>query len=135
MVTPLDKKLGVDYEGLSANVKFQIANGVSGLVPLGTTGESPTIDNLERKRVIETVVVAAGGKVPVIVGTGTNSTASTIAHSKEAEELGADAVLIVSPYYNKAHAGRALQALRGRFEGHKHTDNRLQHTGGGRAST
>jgi 4-hydroxy-tetrahydrodipicolinate synthase len=101
MVTPLNRKLEVDYAGLKANVAFQIANGVSGLVPLGTTGESPTINEVEREKVIETVVAEAGGKVPVIVGTGTNSTESTIAHSKEAERLGADAVLIVSPYYNK----------------------------------
>ena len=101
MVTPFDKKMEVDYEGLRQNVKFQIANGVSGLVPLGTTGESPTINDQERKKIIETVVKEAAGRVPVIVGTGTNSTETTIAHSKEAERLGANAVLVVSPYYNK----------------------------------
>ena len=101
MVTPFDDKLEVDYEGLKANVRFQIDNGVSGIVPLGTTGESPTITDEERKQITETVVGAAKGKIPVIVGTGSNSTKKTIEHSIEAEALGADAVLIVSPYYNK----------------------------------
>ncbi len=101
MVTPFDEKGGVDYEGLRQNARFQIENGISGLVPLGTTGESPTISEDERKRVIEAVISEAGKKVHVIPGTGTNSTEKTIKYSKQAEELGADAVLIVSPYYNK----------------------------------
>ena len=101
MVTPFAESGGLDIEGLKRNVKFQIDNGISGLVPLGTTGESPTISDEERETVIKTVVAAAAGKVPVIVGTGTNSTEHSIELSKQAEELGADAVLIVSPYYNK----------------------------------
>jgi 4-hydroxy-tetrahydrodipicolinate synthase len=101
MATPFDKDLEVDYEGLRSNAEFQIRNGVSGLVPLGTTGESPTISESERTKIIRTVVSAANGRVPVIVGTGTNSTEHTIKYTREAKELGADAVLIVSPYYNK----------------------------------
>ncbi len=101
MVTPFTESGGIDVEGLIRNVKFQIDNGISGLVPLGTTGESPTVSDEEREVVIKTVVAAAAGKIPVIVGTGTNSTATTIEHTKVAKELGADAVLIVSPYYNK----------------------------------
>jgi 4-hydroxy-tetrahydrodipicolinate synthase len=101
MVTPFDSKMEVDYEGLRANVRFQIDNGVKALVPLGTTGESPTIREEERKKIIEAVVAEARGRVPVIVGTGTNSTHSTMEHTREAEDLGADAALVVSPYYNK----------------------------------
>lgn len=102
MVTPFDFESGaVDVEGLKKNVEFQISNGISGLVPLGTTGESPTITEEERELVIKTVVAAASKRVPVIVGTGTNSTEHTIELSQQAEELGADAVLVVSPYYNK----------------------------------
>ena len=100
MVTPFDQKGNVDYDGLEENIKFQIKNGISGLVPLGTTGESPTITIEERKEIIEAVVNSAG-KIPVVPGTGSNSTEKTIKYSKEAEKLGADAVLIVSPYYNK----------------------------------
>lgn len=101
MVTPFRQDGSLDIEGLKKNVEFQIAQGISGLVPLGTTGESPTITEEERKAVITAVVEAARRRVPVIVGTGTNSTATTIEHTRKAKELGADAVLIVSPYYNK----------------------------------
>ncbi len=101
MITPFDENLQVDYEGLRQNVRFQIENGISGLVPLGTTGESPTITDEERDRIISTVIEESNGKIPVIVGTGTNSTDKTIKHTKHAKDLGADAVLIVSPYYNK----------------------------------
>ncbi len=101
MVTPFTESGELDVEGLKRNVKFQIDNGISGLVPLGTTGESPTVSDDERETVIKAVVAAAAGKVPVIVGTGTNSTAHSIELSRQAEELGADAVLVVSPYYNK----------------------------------
>jgi 4-hydroxy-tetrahydrodipicolinate synthase len=101
MVTPFDKDLQVDYQGLESNVEFQIANGISGLVPLGTTGEAPTITDSERTKIIETVVRKAAGRVPVIVGVGTNSTDKTIRYSKEVKDLGGDAILVVSPYYNK----------------------------------
>ena len=101
MVTPFTESGELDVEGLKRNVRFQIDGGISGLVPLGTTGESPTVSDDERETVIKTVVAAAAGRVPVIVGTGTNSTEHSIELSKQAEELGADAVLVVSPYYNK----------------------------------
>ncbi len=101
MVTPLNQDGSVDYEGLVKNTNFQIESGVSGLVPLGTTGESPTMHDEEREKIIKTVVDTANGRVPVIVGTGTNSTEKTIKYTKQAKQLGADAVLIVSPYYNK----------------------------------
>ncbi|MBI2134007.1 4-hydroxy-tetrahydrodipicolinate synthase [Candidatus Woesearchaeota archaeon] len=101
MITPMNEDGSVDYEGLAKNTEFQIKNGISGLVPLGTTGESPTIHDDERDRIIKTVVEACNGQVPVIVGTGTNSTEKTIKYTKQAKILGADAALIVSPYYNK----------------------------------
>lgn len=101
MVTPFTPSGELDLDGLKRNVRFQVESGISGLVPLGTTGESPTISDAEREAVIKTVVAAAGGKVSVIVGTGTNSTEHSIELSRQAEELGADAVLVVSPYYNK----------------------------------
>jgi 4-hydroxy-tetrahydrodipicolinate synthase len=102
LITPFDNESGaVDIEGLKQNVRFQIENGISGLAPLGTTGESPTISDEERVEIIKAVVSEAAGRVPVIVGTGSNSTEHAIALSQQAEELGADAVLVVSPYYNK----------------------------------
>lgn len=101
MITPFNKDGSVDVEGLIQNTQFQIENGIAGLVPLGTTGESPTIRDEERAVIIKTVVETANRKVPVIVGTGTNSTRSTIEHTEAAKQLGADAVLIVNPYYNK----------------------------------
>ena len=101
MITPFNKKLQVDYNGLRELVKFQIGSGISGLAPLGTTGEAPTIDDEERKGIIETVVDEAEGKVPVIVGTGSNSTEKTVKYTKEAERLGAEAALVVTPYYNR----------------------------------
>jgi 4-hydroxy-tetrahydrodipicolinate synthase len=88
-------------EALRENVRFQIENGVHGLVPLGTTGESPTIKEEERKLIKKTVVDEVNGKIPVIVGTGTYSTEEAVRLSKEAQDLGADGLLVVAPYYNK----------------------------------
>jgi 4-hydroxy-tetrahydrodipicolinate synthase len=88
-------------EALRENVRFQIENGVHGLVPLGTTGESPTIREEERKLIIKTVVDEVNSKIPVIVGTGTYSTEEDVRLSKEAQDLGADGLLVVAPYYNK----------------------------------
>lgn len=101
IITPFDGKLRVDYAGLMKNVNFQIANGVSGIIPLGTTGESPTISAQERTKIIKMTIDEVNGKVPVIPGTGSNSTADTIEMTKEAQDLGADGVLIMAPYYNK----------------------------------
>ena len=101
MVTPFRQDNTIDFDGLKRNIEFQIKGGISGLVPLGTTGESPVISDTERSSIITFVVDKVDGRVPVIVGTGTNNTEKTIRYSKEAERLGADAVLVVSPYYNK----------------------------------
>ncbi len=101
LVTPFDYNLGVDLEGLRKNINYQMSNGIAGIVPLGTTGESPTITGEEFTGIVETAVQQAKGRVPVIVGTGSNSTDKTIHATKTAERLGADAALIVTPYYNK----------------------------------
>jgi 4-hydroxy-tetrahydrodipicolinate synthase len=101
MITPFDKDDKVDEEGLRENVRFQIENGIHGLVPVGTTGECATLSYEEHNRVIEVVVDAAGGKVPVLAGTGSNSTWEAIMLTKHAKEVGADGALVVVPYYNK----------------------------------
>ena len=100
LVTPFqDGK--VDYKTLEEIVQFHLDSGTDGLVPVGTTGESPTLSHSEHKKVIERVVKAAGGKVPVIAGAGSNSTAEAIELTAFAKKTGADATLQVGPYYNK----------------------------------
>ena len=101
MVTPFDRDGKVDEEGLRANVNFQIEKGIHGLVPVGTTGECATLSYEEHNRVTEVTVDAARGKVPVLAGTGSNSTWEAIMLTKHAKEVGADGALIVVPYYNK----------------------------------
>jgi len=101
MVTPFDKDGKVDEEGLRENVRFQIKKGIHGLVPVGTTGECATLSYEEHNRVVDVVVDAAKGKVPVLAGTGSNSTWEAIMLTKHAKEVGADGALLVVPYYNK----------------------------------
>ncbi len=91
----------VDWPALEAHVERQIAGGVDGLVPCGTTGESPTLTEAEQLRVIETAVKVANKRVKIVAGTGSNSTAHAIHMSEKAAALGADGLLIVAPYYNK----------------------------------
>jgi 4-hydroxy-tetrahydrodipicolinate synthase len=100
LVTPL-RGDAVDEEALRRLVDEQIAGGVDGLVPVGTTGESPTLTNEEHLRVIQLVVEAAKKRVPVIAGTGSNSTRETIEMSVAAKKVGADGLLLVTPYYNR----------------------------------
>jgi 4-hydroxy-tetrahydrodipicolinate synthase len=100
LITPF-RNGEVDVEALENLVEFQIQGGVSGLVPCGTTGETPALSEEEDRLVISTVVRVADGRVPVIAGTGSNSTASAIKYTKMAQEVGADASLQVAPYYNK----------------------------------
>ena len=100
LITPF-KNGKVDEKRLVENVEFQIKNGISGLVPCGTTGESPTLSYEEHKKVIEVVIKAAKKRVPVIAGTGSNSTEEAIELTEHARKAGADAALLVSPYYNK----------------------------------
>ncbi|MBI1374095.1 MAG: 4-hydroxy-tetrahydrodipicolinate synthase [Phycisphaera sp.] len=100
LVTPF-RDGAVDEQRLRANVEDQIAKGIDGLVPCGTTGESPTLTHEEHRRVIEVVIDAAAGRVPVIAGTGSNSTAEALSLTKHAATIGATASLQVNPYYNK----------------------------------
>ena len=100
LVTPF-RDGGIDEVALAKLIEDQIAAGITGLVAVGTTGESPTLDHPENLRVIELAVKAARGRVPVVAGTGSNSTAEAIELSQGAEKAGADALLLVAPYYNK----------------------------------
>ncbi|MFD1911508.1 4-hydroxy-tetrahydrodipicolinate synthase [Halodurantibacterium flavum] len=100
LVTPF-KDGELDLDTLKALVEWQIAEGSSGIVPVGTTGESPTLSHEEHERVIEEVVRAVAGRVPVIAGAGSNSTAEGLRLIRHAERVGADAALVVTPYYNK----------------------------------
>lgn len=100
LITPFrDGK--VDADGFQSFVEWQIAEGTHGLVPVGTTGESPTLSHDEHRRVVELCVEAARGRVPVVAGTGSNSTAEAIELTAHAKAAGADAALVVTPYYNK----------------------------------
>ncbi len=100
LITPF-KNGALDEAALARLVEWQIAEGIHGLVPVGTTGESPTLDYDEHKKVIDITVETSKKRVPVIAGTGSNSTDEAIELSRYAEKAGADAVLIVTPYYNK----------------------------------
>ena len=100
MVTPFSNGQ-VDRDQLVENVRFQVENGIDGLVPSGTTGESPTLSHEEQRWVNEWVVEAASGKVKVIAGTGSNSTSEALELTDHARNIGADGVLMVNPYYNK----------------------------------
>lgn len=100
LVTPFDNG-AFDEEAFRKLVKWQIDEGTDGLVPVGTTGESPTVSHVEHKRIVEVCVEAAEGRVPVIAGTGSNSTAEAIELTRHAQAAGVDAALIVTPYYNK----------------------------------
>jgi 4-hydroxy-tetrahydrodipicolinate synthase len=104
LITPFLQDGEVDYDGLRQNVRFQIEQGVRGLLPLGTTGETPTLSTAEQEQIVRIVVGEArqsGREVPVMAGVGTNSTRKTIESARQAEAWGVDALLVVSPYYNK----------------------------------
>ena len=120
LVTPFNRDGSVDDGRLRAFVDFQIEGGVRLLVPCGTTGESATMTEEEDRRVIKTVIEAARGRAKVIAGAGSNSTAASIEYSRAARDLGADAVLIVAPFYNKptqaglyAHFRAVAEAVKG----------------------
>lgn len=101
LITPFTES-GVDFDAYAKLLNFQIENGTDALVVLGTTGEPATMSAKEKDEVIKLAVKTVKGRVPVIVGTGSNSTAQAVENSKNAEKLGADALLVVTPYYNKA---------------------------------
>jgi|SRR5208337_1759734 len=100
LITPFDGG-EVDYDAFSRLVEYQIEAGTHGLVPVGTTGESPTLSHGEHQRVVETCIAAAKGRVPVIAGAGSNSTKEAVDLARHAQAAGAAAVLVVTPYYNK----------------------------------
>jgi 4-hydroxy-tetrahydrodipicolinate synthase len=100
LVTPF-KEGKVDWQSLEALVDFHIQNGTNGIVPCGTTGESATLDHKEHHEVIERVIKAVNKRIPVIAGTGSNSTAEAVALTEGAEKAGADGALMISPYYNR----------------------------------
>ncbi|MGH6803513.1 MAG: 4-hydroxy-tetrahydrodipicolinate synthase, partial [Methyloceanibacter sp.] len=100
LITPF-KDGQVDTRAFQKLVEWQIDQGTHGLVPCGTTGESPTLTHDEHKRVVELCIEAAAGRVPVIAGTGSNSTAEAVELTRHAKAAGADGVLVVTPYYNK----------------------------------
>ncbi|MGP1396178.1 MAG: 4-hydroxy-tetrahydrodipicolinate synthase [Inquilinaceae bacterium] len=100
LITPFNGD-GVDEQGFQSFVEWQIDEGTHGLVPCGTTGESPTLSHAEHRRVVELCIETASGRVPVIAGAGSNSTEEAIALTRHAAKAGADGVLVVTPYYNK----------------------------------
>jgi len=100
IVTPF-KDGKVDEKGLRSLIEFQIENGTQGIVPCGTTGESATLSHAEHERVIEITIEAVAKRVPVIAGTGSNNTSEAVRLTKHAEKAGADAALLITPYYNK----------------------------------
>jgi len=100
LVTPF-KGDNLDINAFEKFVEFQISNGTNGIVPCGTTGESPTISHDEHKKLIEVAVKSSNGRIPVIAGTGSNCTEEAVEMTKFAEQVNADAALVVTPYYNK----------------------------------
>lgn len=108
MVTPMTST-GVDYDTLARFIDFQLENGINALVAVGTTGECATLTPQERKDVIAFTVKRVNGKVPVIGGTGTNETCHVLDYTRSACDSGADAVLVVTPYYNKATQGGLIK--------------------------
>ena len=112
IVTPFAADGSLDLKALRRLVDFQIEAGVAGLVPVGTTGESPTLDGAECREVIRVTVEQARGRVPVIAGAGSNCTAEAVHYAKDAKEAGAQATLQVTPYYNKPTTDGLLQHFR-----------------------
>jgi 4-hydroxy-tetrahydrodipicolinate synthase len=101
LITPMKDSGDVDYEGWRRLIAFQLEAGIDGLVPLGTTGETPTLEDAEEERLIRIVLDEAKGSVPVVVGAGSNDTRHMAGYVKRARDMGADAALVVTPYYNK----------------------------------
>ena len=101
LVTPMRADGSMDDSALASFVEWQVSQGTQGLIPVGTTGESPTLNHEEHRRAVEITIEASAGRVPVIAGAGSNSTAEAIHLAQHAKDAGADAVLVVTPYYNK----------------------------------
>ena len=101
LITPMREDGSVNYETLEKLIKFQIENGTDAIISCGTTGESATLSPEERRAIIKFTIKQVNGRIPVIVGSGNNNTETALKYSLEAENLGADGLLIVTPYYNK----------------------------------
>jgi 4-hydroxy-tetrahydrodipicolinate synthase len=101
LITPMDADGSIDEDAFARLIDWQIAEGTQGIVPVGTTGESPTLSHEEHKRVVELAIEVAAKRVPVMAGAGSNSTAEAIGLARHAKKAGADGVLVVTPYYNK----------------------------------
>ncbi|MDR3161113.1 MAG: 4-hydroxy-tetrahydrodipicolinate synthase [Spirochaetaceae bacterium] len=101
LITPMHENGEPDYDGFRELIRFQLAEGIDGIVPLGTTGETPTLEEDEEEKLIRIAVEEAKGKVPIIIGTGSNNTSYAVLYTRRARDLGADAALVVTPYYNK----------------------------------
>lgn len=101
LITPMTESGEVDYEGFRRLIQFQMKEGIDGILPLGTTGENPTLDEDEEEVLIEIAVKEAKGKIPIIVGAGSNDSRYMVKYVERAKKMGADAALVVTPYYNK----------------------------------
>ena len=108
MITPMEEDGSIDYDGYRKLLRFQMKEGIDGLVPLGTTGETPTLDEDEERRIIDVVMEEVrafekerGVKIPVVLGAGSNNTRDAVRYTERAKKAGADAALVVTPYYNK----------------------------------
>jgi 4-hydroxy-tetrahydrodipicolinate synthase len=101
LITPMQADGSLDLKAFAEFVEWQIEEGTQGLIPVGTTGESPTLSHTEHHQVVEHCIATAKGRVPIIAGTGSNSTSEAIDLTRHAKEAGADAALVVTPYYNK----------------------------------
>lgn len=101
LVTPMKESGEIDYDGFRRLIQFQITEGIDGIVPLGTTGENPTLDDDEENKLIEIAVKESSGKIKVIVGAGSNDTKHMVKYTQRAKDMGADGALVVTPYYNK----------------------------------
>ena len=101
LVTPMHADGSIDWEAHERLVQWHVESGTAGIVPMGTTGESATLNTQEHLEVISRTIQLANGRISVVAGTGSNSTEETLHQTKEAESLGADACLLVTPYYNR----------------------------------
>jgi len=101
LITPMTDSGEVDYDGFRRLIEFQIGEGIDGIVPLGTTGETPTLTDDEEEKLVGVAVEAVKGRLPVVVGTGSNDTRYMVKYTERAKRLGADAAMVVTPYYNK----------------------------------
>ena len=101
LITPMKENGDVDQDGFRKLINFQIEQGIDGLLPLGTTGETPTLSDDEEEKLIRIAIDEVKGRVPVIIGAGSNNTKHMIVYTKRAKDMGADAALVVTPYYNK----------------------------------